>query len=148
MAKATTLAAVVLNTTLEEAHMEVPATRRLTVTERRPNMEGRRTPRELESSRPESRRPASTRRSVRARSTTCQTVLTLERTKLLSCCQSTRKRGMPTRRRRTSKLWATTEGRRKTEMARPRLSLQRILESRSRYWRTQALISPLYRAVL
>jgi hypothetical protein len=38
MAKATTLAAAVLDTTLEEAHMEVPATRPLTVTERSPDM--------------------------------------------------------------------------------------------------------------
>jgi hypothetical protein len=36
MAKATTMAAGVLDTTLEEAHMEAPATRRLTVTERSP----------------------------------------------------------------------------------------------------------------
>jgi hypothetical protein len=49
--------------------MEVPATRRLTVTERSPDMEGRRNQRPLESSLPESRRLASTRRSVRARST-------------------------------------------------------------------------------
>jgi hypothetical protein len=41
MAKATTLAAVLLDTTLEEAHMEVPETRRLTVTDRSPDMEGR-----------------------------------------------------------------------------------------------------------
>jgi hypothetical protein len=79
--------AAVLGTNLEEAHMEVPATRRLTVTERSPDMEGRRTRRAPESSRPESRRLASTRKSVRVRSTTCPTVLTLERTKILSCCQ-------------------------------------------------------------
>jgi hypothetical protein len=48
-------------TTLEEAHMEVPAIRRLTVTERSPDMEGRRTRRALESSRHESSRHASTR---------------------------------------------------------------------------------------
>jgi hypothetical protein len=36
--------------------MEVPATRRLTVTERSPDMEGRRNRRALESSRPENRR--------------------------------------------------------------------------------------------
>jgi hypothetical protein len=52
------------------------------VTERSPDMDGRWTLRALESSRPESRRHASTRKSVRARSTTCPTVLTLERTKL------------------------------------------------------------------
>jgi hypothetical protein len=40
-------------------------------------------------------------RSVRARSTICPTVLTLERTKLLFFCQSIRVRDMPTRRRRT-----------------------------------------------
>jgi hypothetical protein len=148
MAKATTLAAVVLDTTLEEAHMEVPATRLLTVTDQIPDMEGRRNRRALESSQPESHRLASTRRSVRARSTSCQTVHALKRKKLWPCCPSTRKRGMPTRRRRTSKLWATTERRRKTEMARPRISRQRISESRSRYWRTQALTTLLYRAVL
>jgi hypothetical protein len=38
MAKATTLAAGVLDTTLEEAHMEAPTTWRLTVTERSPDM--------------------------------------------------------------------------------------------------------------
>jgi hypothetical protein len=70
------------------------------------------------------------------------------RTKPLSCCLSTRKREMPTRRRPTLRLWATTERRRKTEMARPRISWQRISESRSRYWQTQALTTPLYRAVL
>jgi hypothetical protein len=133
MAKATTLAAVVLDTTLKEAHMEVPETRRLTVNERSPDMEGRRNRRALESSRPESRRLASTRRSVRARSTTRLTVHTPGRTKLWPCCPSTRKRGMPTRRRRTLRLWATTERRRKTEMARPRISRQRISELRSRY---------------
>jgi hypothetical protein len=61
--------------------MEVSEIRRLTVTGRSPDMEGRRTRRELESSRPESRRLASTQRGVRARSSTCPTVLTLERTK-------------------------------------------------------------------
>jgi hypothetical protein len=61
LAKATTLAAAVLDTTLEEAHMEVPATRLLTVTERSPDMEGCRTRRALESSLRESRRLASTR---------------------------------------------------------------------------------------
>jgi hypothetical protein len=66
MTKAKTLAAVVLDTTLEEAHMEVPATRPLTVTERSPDMEGLRNRRALGSSRPESRRLASTRRSKSA----------------------------------------------------------------------------------
>jgi hypothetical protein len=80
-----------------------------------------------------SHRHASTRRSVRARSTTCLTVQTLGRTKLLSCCLSIRRREMPTRRRRNSKLWATTERRMTTEMARPRTSRRRISESRSRY---------------
>jgi hypothetical protein len=42
----------------------------------------------------------------------------------LSCCLSTRRREMPSRRRRTSKLWATTERRLTTEMARPRISRQ------------------------
>jgi hypothetical protein len=79
------------------AHMEVPATRRLTVTERSPDMEGRPNRRALESSRPESRRLASTLRSVRARSTTCLTVHTLESTKPWPYCPSTRIRGMPTR---------------------------------------------------
>jgi hypothetical protein len=78
MAKETTLAAKVPDTTLEKAHMELPAKRRLTVTERSLDMEGHRTRRALVSSRPGSRRLASTRRSVRARSTTCPTVLTLE----------------------------------------------------------------------
>jgi hypothetical protein len=65
-----------------------------------------------------------------------------------SCCPSTRKRGMLTRRRPTLRLWATTERRRKPEVARPRFSRRRNLESRSRYWQTQALTTPLYRAVL
>jgi hypothetical protein len=47
-----------------------------------PDVEGRRTRRALESSRPESRRLPSTRRGVRARSTTCLTVLTLKNPKL------------------------------------------------------------------
>jgi hypothetical protein len=55
MAKATTLAAIVLDTMLEEAHMEVPATRRQTVTERSPDIKIRRIRLALESSRPESR---------------------------------------------------------------------------------------------
>jgi hypothetical protein len=92
MAKSTTLAAKVLDTTLEEVHMEVPATRRLTVTERSTDMEDRRIRRALESSRPESSRLASTQRSVRARSTSCLTVHTLGRTKLLPCCPSTSKK--------------------------------------------------------
>jgi hypothetical protein len=145
MAKAATLAATVMDTSLEEAHMKVQAIRRLTVTKRSPDMEDRRNRRALESSRPESRRLVSRQRSVRARSTTCLTDHTLERTKLLFSFQSTRRRGMPTRRRRTSKLWATTDRRPITEMARPRISRQRISESRSRYWQTQAL---LYLAVL
>jgi hypothetical protein len=77
--KAATLAAAVLDTTLEEAHMEVPATRHLIETERSPDMEGRWTRLALVCSRPESRRLASTRRSVRARNTTYPSVLTLER---------------------------------------------------------------------
>jgi hypothetical protein len=101
IAKATTLAATVLETTLEEAHMEVPATRLLTVTERSLDMEGRRTRRALEIIRPGSRRLASTRRSVRARSTTCPTVVILEMKKLLYSCLSTRRREMRTRRRQT-----------------------------------------------
>jgi hypothetical protein len=40
LAKAETLAAVVLDTTLEDARSEVPAIRRLTVTERSSDMEG------------------------------------------------------------------------------------------------------------
>jgi hypothetical protein len=115
---------------------------------RSPDMEGRRTRRILESSRPESRCLASTRRRVRARSTTCPTVLTLERTKLSSCCQSTRRREMPTRRRRISKLWATTERRITTQMARSLISRRRNSRSRSRYWQTQALTTVLYRAGL
>jgi hypothetical protein len=55
-------------------------------------MEGRRNRRTLECSRLGSRRLASTRRSVRERSTIRQTVLTMGRTKLLSCFQSTRRR--------------------------------------------------------
>jgi hypothetical protein len=145
--KLETLAAAVLDTTLEEAHMEAPATRRLTVTERSPDMEGRRTRLELESSRPGSRRLASTRRRVLARSTICPNVLTSVRTRLLFCCQSMRKRKTPTR-RRTSKLWATTKRRQTTGMDRPRISRRRISESRSRYWQTQALNTPLYRTVL
>jgi hypothetical protein len=56
----------------------------------------------------------------------CQTVLTLGRTKLLSCCKSTRRREMKTRRRRTSKLWATAERRMTTGMARPRISAENL----------------------
>jgi hypothetical protein len=70
-----------------------------------------------------------------------------ERTKLLSCYPSTRRREMPTRRMRTSKLWAKTERRMTTEMARPRISPRRISELRSRYWQTQTLTTPLFRAV-
>jgi hypothetical protein len=146
--KATMVAAEVMDTTLGEAHMEVPATRILTVTERSPDMEGRQNRRALESSRPETGRLASTQRSVRARSTICPTDLTLKMTKILSCCQSITRRDMPTRRRHTSKLWATTERRLTTETARPRISRQRILESMSRYWQTQDQTTPLYRAVL
>jgi hypothetical protein len=62
------------------------------MTERSPDMEGRRNRRALESSRSETRRLASTRRSVRARSTTSLTVHTLERTKLWPCFPSTRRR--------------------------------------------------------
>jgi hypothetical protein len=57
-----------------------------------------------------------------ARITTCLTAFTLGRTKILSCCPSKRRREMPTRRRRTSKLWAITERRRTTKIARPRIS--------------------------
>jgi hypothetical protein len=56
MAKAATRAAAVLDTTLEEAHIEVPEIRRLTVTERSPDMGGRQTRLALESSRPGGRR--------------------------------------------------------------------------------------------
>jgi hypothetical protein len=94
--KAATQAAAALDTTLEEAHMEVPATRLLTMTERSPDREGRWTRRTLESSRPGSRRLALIRRSVRARGTICPNVPTLGRTKPLSCCLSTRRTGMPT----------------------------------------------------
>jgi hypothetical protein len=52
------------------------------------------------------------------------------------------------RTKKTSKLWATTERRRTTEMARPRISRRRISGPRSQYWQTQALNTPLYRAVL
>jgi hypothetical protein len=114
--------------------------------EQSPGMEGRRTRLALGRRRLGSRRYASTRRSVRARSTICPTVLTLERTKLLSCCQSTRKREMQTRRMRISKLWTTTERRLTTEMTRPRNSPRRISDSRSRYWQIQALTTPVYRA--
>jgi hypothetical protein len=60
-----------------------------TVTERSPDMEDRRTPPTAGKKSARSRRHASTRRIVRARNTICLTVLTLERTKLLSYCQST-----------------------------------------------------------
>jgi hypothetical protein len=83
--KSSDKAAAVLDTTLEDVHMEVPATRRLTATEHSPDTEGRRTRRALEGSRPESHRLALTQRSMRARGTTCPTVLTLGGTKLLSC---------------------------------------------------------------
>jgi hypothetical protein len=55
--------------------MEVPAIRRLAVIDRSPDTEDRRNRRALESSRTESRRLASTQRSVRARRTTYLTVL-------------------------------------------------------------------------
>jgi hypothetical protein len=87
-----------------------------------------------------SSRLASTWTSERARSTTCLTVLTLGGTKLWPCSPSTRRRGMPTRKGQTSKLWGTTERRRTTEMARPRISPRTVSESRSRYWQTQALL--------
>jgi hypothetical protein len=61
------------------------------------------------------------RRSVPARSAIFPTVLTPVRKKLLSFCLSTR-------RRRTSKLWATTERRLTTKVARPRISRRRISE--------------------
>jgi hypothetical protein len=99
----------VLSTTLEEAHTAVPATRRLIGTERCPEMEDRQTRLALESSRLGSRRLASTRKSVRARSTICQTVLTLGWTKLLSYCPSTSRREIPTRRGQTSNRWARSE---------------------------------------
>jgi hypothetical protein len=133
-------------TTLEGAHMEVPATRLLTGTERSPK--GRRTRLALENSRPGSRRLASTRRSLRARSTICPTVHTQERTKIWPCCPISRRRYMPTRRGQTSKLWATTERRRTTEMARLLISPRRISDSRSRYWQTQAHTTQLYHAVM
>jgi hypothetical protein len=88
--------------------------RRLSVNERNPDMKGRWNRRALEIILRESRRHATTQRSVRARSTSCLTVLTLGGTKPLSCYLSTRRREVPTRRRQTSKLWATTERRRKT----------------------------------
>jgi hypothetical protein len=82
LAKIETLAAIVLDTTLEEAHMEVASIRRLTVTERSPEMKGRRSRPALESSRPGSLLLASTRRRVLARGSICPTVLTLERTNI------------------------------------------------------------------
>jgi hypothetical protein len=88
--------------------------------------------------RPGSRGLTSTRKSVGARSTTCPTVLTLEKTKLLPCFLSTS-------RRKTSKLWATTERRLTTEMARPRISRQNFSESRSPYWKTQSQTTQLLR---
>jgi hypothetical protein len=90
--KAATLAAAALDTTLQEAHMEVAEIRRLTVTERSPAMEGRWTRLELESSRPESRHLASTRRSVRARSNICPTVLTLQNEAIVLLSEYKKKR--------------------------------------------------------
>jgi hypothetical protein len=58
LAKAATLAAAVLGTTLEEAHTAVPATRLLTVIERSPGMKGRRIRLTLDNSRPGSYRLA------------------------------------------------------------------------------------------
>jgi hypothetical protein len=78
--KAATRAATVLDTTLVEGHMEVAAIRRLTVIEQSPAMEGRQIRLALESSRPGSLRLVSTRKGVRARSTTCPTVPTMEMT--------------------------------------------------------------------
>jgi hypothetical protein len=149
MAKATTLAAAVLVTTLKEAHMKVPATSLLTVTERSPDSYGRSS---------ESTDPG--KQSVREPPPCLNTKKCAGEKHYLSDCphsgkddtmyllSSTRKRGMPTKRRRTLRLWEKTERRRTTEMARPRISRQRISESRSRYWRTQALNTLLYRAVL
>jgi hypothetical protein len=102
----------------------------------------------FEKHRPGRRCLASTRKSVRERRTTYSTVLTLESKNLLSCFQSRRRREMPTRKRRTPKLWATTERRLTTEMARPRISRWRISDSRSWNCQTQALTTLLYRAVL
>jgi hypothetical protein len=53
--KAATLAAAILDTNMEEAHMEVPEIWLLTVTERGPEVEGHQTRRTLEISRPGSR---------------------------------------------------------------------------------------------
>jgi hypothetical protein len=61
LAISATLAAAALDTTLEEGHMDVPAIRRLTVSEQSPDIECRRTRLALERSRPGSRRFASTR---------------------------------------------------------------------------------------
>jgi hypothetical protein len=71
--------------------MKVPATRRLTVTERSSDLEDPRTRRTLESSRPGGSRLASTQITMRAKRTIFPTFLTLESTKLLFCCLSTRK---------------------------------------------------------
>jgi hypothetical protein len=129
--------------------MEVASIRRLTVTERSQVMEGHRTRLALQQSRPESRRLASTRRSVRSRSTICSTALTLARTKLLSCCLSSRRRERFRKEEgKLQKLSATTERLLTTETARPRISCRRISESRSRYFQTQAQTTQLYRAVL
>jgi hypothetical protein len=128
--------------------MKFSEIRHLTVTEQSPAMEGCRTRLALDSSQPGSRRLASTRRSVRATSTICPTVITLETTKLLSSCLSTRRKEMPTRKRQTSKLLVTEERRLTTETARRRISRQRSSESRSRYWQTQDETTQVYLAVL
>jgi hypothetical protein len=128
--------------------MKVLATRLLTVTEQSLDMEVLRTRLALDSSRSGSRRLAPTQRSVRARSTICSTVLTLEKTNLLFCCQSTRRREMSTRRRRTSKLWTTTERWLTIEMFRPRTSRQKISKSTSRYKQKKAQTTLLYLSVL
>jgi hypothetical protein len=52
------------------------------------------------------------------------------------------------KKRQTSKLWETTGRRLTTEMARPRISRQRISESRSWYGQTHSQTSPLYREFL
>jgi hypothetical protein len=75
--------------------------------------------------------PCLNARSVRAKRVTCPTVLTLRRTKILSCWPSTMGRKMQTRIRQTSKIWAATKRFRTTEIDRTHISRRRTLDSRS-----------------
>jgi hypothetical protein len=106
LTKAVTLAAEVLDTTLMEGPLEVAAIGRLTEIEQSSDMKGSRNRVALESSLLGSLRLVLIQRSVRAKSiylSDCPHTSKDEATFILK----TRRRKMPTRKGRTSKLWAT-----------------------------------------